>query len=130
MSFCLQLRSFGCPVGGLASLWLVCGWFRWFVGNLVGLWMLCGCFVGSLVDLWVVWLICGWFRVLQITFFTSFSLCKQRTTVLIRYWLLASKQTQFTILLFKQSNRWLHFNIFNIDFFKILFWKWFDMVFW
>ena len=25
--------------GGLARLWVVCGWFGWFVGGLDGLWV-------------------------------------------------------------------------------------------
>ena len=37
-------------MSGLAGLWMVCGWFGWFVGIL-----------------WVVWLVCRWFRVLQLT---------------------------------------------------------------
>ena len=31
-------------------VWMVCGWFGWFVGDLAGL--------------WVVWLVCGWFSLI------------------------------------------------------------------
>ena len=44
---------FGWFVGGLASLWPVCGW----CGSRVD----CGWFVDSLAGLYVVWVVCVWF---------------------------------------------------------------------
>ena len=36
----------------------------------------------------------------------------------------------FLLFFLNRATGGFGFNIFNIDFLKILFWKWFDMVFW
>ena len=35
-------------MGGVAGLWVVCGWFGWFMGGLS--------------NSWVVWMVYGWFE--------------------------------------------------------------------
>ena len=54
---------FGWLVSGLSATWLVCRRFGWFVGSFLGgvasLWVICGWFVGGLGGFWVVEKVCG-----------------------------------------------------------------------
>ena len=47
-------------LGGLVSLWVVFGWFGWFLGGLGGFWLV-----------WVVFGWFGWIRILETTYTTG-----------------------------------------------------------
>ena len=49
-------------MGGLSGIWLVCGWYDWFVAGVAGLWLICGWFgwfEGSLDGLDGLWVVLG-----------------------------------------------------------------------